>query len=54
MPPLLAFVNTTVLQAKHAYDWTTQRNQYPVAPVGDAVVVAKAMWTKYAPYFAGC
>lgn len=42
------------IKAKHAYDWTTQQNTYPVAPVGDAVVVAKAMWTKYASYFANC
>ena len=42
------------IYATHAYTWTTATNAYPTAPVGDALAVSKAMYAKYAPYYASC
>ena len=42
------------VRAPHAYAFQVATTQYPTAPVGDALVVSRAMHAKYAPRFAGC
>lgn len=42
------------IQAKHAYNWTTATNTYPMQPVGNSIAVSKAMASKYAHAFAAC
>ena len=43
------------LEATLAATWqNTFGNGYPLAPVGDAVQVSKAMYAKYAPFYAAC
>jgi hypothetical protein len=52
-----ASLNTTAVllqQAQLAYAWTTASNVYPVQPVGDALNVSQAMFSKYAHVFAAC
>ena len=45
---------TDILKAQLAYNWTTATNKYPIAPVGDAVLVSQAMQAKYSQFFSAC
>lgn len=45
---------TSILKAQLAYNWTTATNQYPTAPVGDAVLVSQATQAKYSQFFSAC
>ena len=41
-------------EAAHAHGWTTASGRYPLAPVGDAVGVSRALYDKYSGYFRAC
>ena len=44
-----------VRQAKLAYDWQTSwGNKYPTEPVGEPVAPSRALYAKYARFFASC